>query len=294
MSSFFKHSIILFLIALLYGSCINEQEVKPFKYVPPTPVGGKLKGVVELGSYGFNSFIIKMDKQGEWELKNAEYGVNTIYDTNDIKSIIRALRAYINHMESFGVLDREIHFIVSSGAIKEPKVQRLIRIIRETGYVVNIATPEQEAQYVLRAILPNIFKKNAFAVDIGSGNTKVAWEEGKEIRTLETVGAQYLQRGISDEEAVQGVVQLVSHIPQEYRKICFIIGGVPYEMAKQYRKNKERYTVLRRPVNYHFGDKRMDSGVNIYKTIRETTGCERFVFDWNGNFAIGFLLSLNY
>ena len=289
-----KQNIILVLVALLYGSCINEQEVKPFRYVPPTPVGGKLKGVVELGSYGFNSFIIKMDEQREWELKNAEYGVNTIYNTNDAKSIIHALKEYISHMESFGVLDREIHFIVSSGAIKEPKVQSLTRIIRETGYVVNIATPKQEARYALRGILPNIFKKSAFVVDIGSGNTKIAWEEGKEIHTLETAGAQYLQRGISDEEAVQDVAQLASLIPQEYRGKCFIIGGVPYEMAKQYRKNKERYTVLRHPVNYHFGDKRMDSGVNIYKTIRETTGCERFVFDWNGNFAIGFLLSLNY
>ena len=33
----------------------------PFAYTPPAPVNGKLKGVVELGATGFNSFIIRVD-----------------------------------------------------------------------------------------------------------------------------------------------------------------------------------------------------------------------------------------
>ncbi len=290
----FTYQIIccIWIVSLICGC--KDTEPESFRYVPPVPVNGKLKGVVELGSYGFNSFIINVDEQRNWELKNAEFGMNTIYNTDDVKNIVSVLKEYISHMESFGILNQEIHFIVSSGAIKEPKVQNLIRIIKDTGYIVNIATPEQEAQYAFRSILPNAFRRHAFVVDIGSGNTKIAWETGKEIYTLETVGARYLQRGITDEKAEQDVVLQASQVPEEYREVCFIIGGVPYEMAKPHRKNKERYTVLRRPSDYYFGDERKDSGVNIYKAIRETTGCERFVFDWSGNFAIGFLLSLNY
>ena len=34
-----------------------------FDYTAPAPVDGKLKGVVELGASGFNSFIVNIDKQ---------------------------------------------------------------------------------------------------------------------------------------------------------------------------------------------------------------------------------------
>ena len=286
--------ILLIWIATLICGC-KDPEPESFRHTPPVPVNGKLKGVVELGSYGFNSFVINADVHHNWELKNAEYGVNTVYETDDIKSIVNMLKEYILHIESFGVLNKEIHFVVSSGAIKEPKVQHLVQIIKDIGYIANVATPEQEARYAFLSILPNAFRRHAFVVDIGSGNTKLAWEvEKDDIYTLETVGARYLQQGITDRKALEGVMQQASLIPQEHREICFIIGGIPYEMALQYRKNKERYTVLRHPSQYRFDDDRKKSGVNIYKTIRETTGCERFVFDWNGNFAIGFLLSSNF
>jgi len=289
----FKLALLIWIAALTCGC--KDTEPESFRHTPPIPVNGKLKGVVELGSYGFNSFVINVDMHRNWELKNAEYGINTIYDTDDVNSIVKMLKEYILHIESFGVLNREIHFIVSSGAIKDPKVQHIVQIIKDIGYIANIATPEQEARYAFQSILPNAFRRHAFVVDIGSGNTKIAWEVGRDnIYTLETVGARYLQQGITDKKAGEDVVQQASQVPQEYREICFIIGGIPYEMATQYRKNKERYTVLRHPSKYNFDDDRKKSGVKIYKTIRETTGCERFVFDWSGNFAIGFLLSLSF
>ena len=289
----FKISLFIWLAIFICGC--KDTEPESFRHTPPVPVNGKLKGVIELGSFGFNSFVINVDLHRNWELKNAEFGVNTIYDTDDVSNIIHILKEYIRHIESFGVLNREIHFIVSSGAIKDPKVQHLVQIIKGIGYIANVATSEQEARYAFQSILPNAFRRHAFVVDIGSGNTKIAWVEGKDnINTLETVGARYLQQGITDKKAVEDVMQQASQVPQGYREICFIIGGVPYEMAKLYRKNKERYTVLRHPSKYHFDDDRKNSGVTIYKTIRETTGCERFVFDWNGNFAIGFFLSLNF
>ena len=73
----------------------------------------------------------------------------------------------------------------------------------------------------------------------------------------------------------------------------FIIGGVPFSLAKQHRTNEqERYTVLKNPDEYTAADKKMTSGLNIYKGIVETTNTDSFVFDWDSNFTIGFLLSL--
>src|SRR5689334_1026001 len=45
-----------------------------FSYTPPAPTNGKLKGVVEMGASGFNSFIVKIDPQKNWQLEKAEFG----------------------------------------------------------------------------------------------------------------------------------------------------------------------------------------------------------------------------
>jgi hypothetical protein len=76
------------------------------------------------------------------------------------------------------------------------------------------------------------------------------------------------------------------------RKTCFIIGGAPFSMAKQVRNGKERYTILKAPKDYKMDDAKGKAGVNIYKAIKDATGCEQFVFDWDANFTIGFLLNL--
>lgn len=36
----------------------------------------------------------------------------------------------------------------------------------------------------------------------------------------------------------------------------------------------------------------MGAGLNIYKAIADATGTDTFVFDWDANFTIGFLLGL--
>ena len=38
-----------------------------FSYEAPAPVDGKLKGVVELGASGFNSFIVRIDQNRTWK-----------------------------------------------------------------------------------------------------------------------------------------------------------------------------------------------------------------------------------
>lgn len=41
---------------------------RTFDYVPEKPVNGKLRGVVEVGATGFNSFVINMDNQKDGKL----------------------------------------------------------------------------------------------------------------------------------------------------------------------------------------------------------------------------------
>ena len=267
---------------------------REFNYVPEKPVNGTLKGVVEVGATGFNSFVINMDDQKRWEIVSKDFGESLTYEglatTEDIRS---GLRKYLSKMFDKGVSKNNMHFVISSGAQKEPKTKTISDELKKTGYVVNNVTPQQEAIFAFRATVPPPFADNSFMVDIGSGNTKVSWEENGRLTPLELSGAKYFEKGITDETVYNDIKSKVIRIPENKRNVGFIIGGVPFMMAKQHRKGEERYTVLKAYEEYKPTDKRMASGLNIYKGIVETTKTDTFVFDWDANFTIGFLLSLN-
>ncbi|GAB2774809.1 hypothetical protein GCM10027275_17310 [Rhabdobacter roseus] len=264
-----------------------------FNYTAPAPVNGTLKGVVELGASGFNSFIVRIDNQKRWKLEKAEFGNSLVLENMATDDDVRmGLKRYIGSMLDFGVSGKEIHFVVSSGAAKADVTQKISRALKSLGYVVNQVTPEQEGQLGLRSVLPEEYTSRAFVTDIGSGNTKISWLDGSKIKSVETYGAKYFQAGPDDKTVYNEVAAKAKQIPASQRKTCFIIGGVPFEMAKEVRQGKERYTVLKAPDAYQLENAKSKAGVNIYKAIAEATGCEQFVFDWDANFTIGFLLSL--
>jgi len=269
-------------------------ERREFNYTPEKPENGAMRGVVEVGATGFNSFVINMDQQKRWEIVSKDFGESLAYEGLATTEDIRAgLKKYLSAMFDKGVSKNNMHFVISSGAQKEPKTITIGNELKKMGFVVNNVTPDQEARFALRATVPASFLDNSFMVDIGSGNTKVSWEENGSLRTMELPGAKYFDKGTSDEEVYNQVKQQVSKIPEGKRNVGFIIGGVPFTLAKQHRNGEERYTVLNAPQSYKAADKKMGAGLNIYKAIVDATGTDTFVFDWDANFTIGFLLGLN-
>ena len=273
-----------------WGKSGNSFTPEPFSFAAPVPSGGKLKGVVELGATGFNSFIIKIDNKKNWKMEKAEFGVSLVKENlatdDDIKS---GLKRFIADMVSYGVGARDIHFVISSGAKKEAITQKISAQLKGMGYFVNEVTPQEEARYALRCALPSAYQSKAFVVDIGSGNTKISWLPNG---AIESYGAKYYQDNTADATVYQDVKNKANQVPANLRGTCFIIGGVPYELAKQIRNDKERYTVLKAPADYTPDGAKQKSGLNIYQAIADATGCKQFVFDWDANFTIGFLLSL--
>lgn len=271
----------------------TDQPRQAFNYTAPEPQNGQLKGVVELGASGFNSFIVKIDDQKRWKLEKAEFGNSLVLENMASDDDIRAgLKSYIGKMLDYGVGGRNIHFVVSSGAIKAEGTQKIIKALKTLNYVVNTVTPEQEGSLGLRSVLPPDYASNSFVTDIGSGNTKISWKQGESIKALETYGAKYYSNGTSDETVSTEVAAKAKQVPADHRKTCFIIGGVPFELAKSVRKGKERYTVLDAPAAYKLENAKSKAGLNIYKAIADATGCNQFVFDWDANFTIGYLLTL--
>ncbi|MCC7506627.1 MAG: hypothetical protein IT259_15085 [Saprospiraceae bacterium] len=264
-----------------------------FNYTPAVPVNGKLKGVAELGATGFNYFIVRIDANKNWKLEKAEFNVSLIKENlateEDIKE---GLRKYISAMFDYGVGPKDIHFVVSSGAAKEPSTGKIIAALKAMKYYVNVVTPLQEAKLAYLAAMPREFQGNGFVVDIGSGNTKIAWMSGNAPTGIELPGAKYYQEDQTDAGVYREVLAKTKLIPSNLRGKCFIIGGVPFSLAKQSRNGLERYTALKAPGDYTGKDVKEKSGLNIYKAVADATGCQQFVFDWDANFTIGFLLSL--
>ena len=100
----------------------SSDDKRVFNYTPEKPVNGEYKGVVEVGASGFNSFVVNIDKEKRWEVISKDFGKSFVYEgmasTEDIR---KGLKDYIGAMFDKGVKSKNIHFVISSGAQKEPK-----------------------------------------------------------------------------------------------------------------------------------------------------------------------------
>lgn len=259
------------------------------------PINGIYKGVIEVGASGFNAFIINIDKEKNWELVSKHFGKSLAWEGfANADDIYNQTKDYIGEMAEKGVAGRNIHFVMSSGALKAKGIDKVKQAIQAKGFVVNAVTADQEGKFALKALLPKDYKNNSFIVDIGSGNTKISWYEGQNLRTLECSGAKYFSDGKTDLDVYNEVTTAVSKVPSELRQNCFMIGGVPYKLAKEVRNGEERYTLLNDPDSYSAGDDiKLKSGINIYRALKDGSKTDNFIFDWDANFTIGFLLSLN-
>jgi hypothetical protein len=264
-----------------------------FSYLPEKPVDGKLKGVVEVGASGFNSFVVSIDQQKRWEVMAQDFGQSLVYEglatTADISN---GLNKYIAMMADKGVDRKNMYFLISSGAQKDPKTKPIAAELKKMGFDVILVSAQQEGEWALTCILPQSYHATAFVTDIGSGNTKLAWLNGEKIEVLEAPGSKYYEKEIKNEVVYENIKEKALKIPSEKRQVCFIMGGTPYDLAKQHRNGEERYTLLKNPDDYTANKPKTKAGLNIYKAIKEATGCKTFVFDWYGNFTIGYLLDL--
>ncbi len=274
----------------------TETATSSFNFTPAEPVNGTLKGVVELGASGFNAFMVRIDKDKNWKLEKAEFGSSLVSEgMASGKDVKETLKNYIGTIANFGVLPKNIHFVVSSGAVKSDKIPEIVKALKQMGYVVNTVDAAQEGKLALAATVPNSYFDSAFSVDMGSGNTKISWVGGTDLasaKSVETHGAKYFQKNISAEQAFKDVQTAAAQVPANKRDVCFIIGGAPHDLVEKARQGKERYTVMKLPTSYSPEGEKQKAGVNIYKAIAEKTGCTTFVFDWDANFTIGFLLGL--
>src|SRR5215218_9304176 len=131
-----------------YGNTATTADRREFNYTPEKPVNGTLRGVVEVGATGFNSFVINMDKERRWEIVSKDFGESLAYEGLATTEDIRAgLKKYLAGMFDKGVSKNNMHFVISSGAQKEPKTTIISNELQKMGYVVNRVSADEEAKY---------------------------------------------------------------------------------------------------------------------------------------------------
>ena len=79
----------------------------------------------------------------------------------------------------------------------------------------------------------------------------------------------------------------ISYAQDEYAGLREGQVPVSYTHLDVYKRQ-----VLSAPAAYKLENAKSKAGINIYKAIADATGTNQFVFDWDANFTIGFLLSL--
>src|ERR1043165_2494354 len=133
----------------------SNADRREFNYTPEKPENGTLRGVVEVGATGFNSFVINMDKERRWEIVSKDFGESLAYEGLATADDIRTgLKKYLASMFEKGVAKNNMHFVISSGAQKEPKTAVIANELKKLGYVVNLVTAEQEGKFALKATVP--------------------------------------------------------------------------------------------------------------------------------------------
>ena len=170
---------------------------------------------------------------------------------------------------------------------------RIVKGLEAMKYVVNTVTAEREGTLSMRVALLPEYTDKAFVLDMGSGNTKICWQEDGKPRVLETYGAKYYQNAVDDATVAAAVKAKAAQVPARLRGTCFVLGGGPCEFAKTIRQGPEPYTVLRAADAYtQLSGAQNKAGLNIYQAVAAATGCQQFVFAYDSNFTIGYLLSL--
>lgn len=307
MLNFLRDRLLFVICIFLFFGCSTPPEqkegekeessssaLKIFDYVPELPKDGIQMGSIILGSTGFDAFRIEVDSARNWKLLEAQYGKSRVYENEAAMADIRlGVEAYVQSFLDSGVERSNIHFLVSSSAKENDKVQVVIRILSELGYEPNEISEQFEARCAFYAAVPKEYRNSAFVVDIGSGNTKVSWLEGDELQMKITYGSKYHLDNVPDSTAYHGAQEASTRIPRDCAEYAFVIGGAPFQLAKGIRIMEERYTVLKDPELYpEVTDQQVRNGLKLYEGIKSSTKCEQFIFDWDANFAIGYLLSL--
>lgn len=253
------------------------------------PINPQLRAAVQITDGSMNAYIASIDRSNRWALNKADIGNTEVFghlaNAEDLK---KSLKAYINSLIEFGVAKTDIHFIVRDSDARKQQIPQITSMVETLGYDVVTISTQQEASDILRAGLPAKYSSEGFVLDIEKTNTVIAFaEDSSHVNGLNTYGSHYPEKGITDESLNKSVSQVAGTVPKERRQVCFVMGQGAGEFLGA--QQGDMFMKMKDPGSYGS----TGGGLNIYKAVYEATGCNQFIYNWESNAAVGYLLRLN-
>jgi exopolyphosphatase/pppGpp-phosphohydrolase len=147
---------------------------------------------IEIGSKGVKMTVLDVDniKRGKYEVKSfwtdnigisKGISVNGKLASDDIERAVKSVAEnYFKIKNEFGVLDKNIYIVGSSGVAMASNTEELINEIKlEINKDLDFIDPNEEAKMLLKGSIPPVDYKNSMVLDIGGGNTKGGYVEPK-------------------------------------------------------------------------------------------------------------------
>ena len=207
---------------------------------------------IEVAGKGPKSIIVDeifkqlfFDSRSASPLKDAVDAIMTERSMTETTVAIEELRAKAQAFAKENKWQIKHEIIVASSSIAAQKNYKtlLSKIENSTGLKVSNVTTKEEALLTFQAVVPKNEKNDSLIVDVGSGNTRLAWVEEdkfKEITIpLGTVTATNLMNQFGEvgfESKVKDLVKL--KLP--HTKIVYLTGGAAYAMQCLIKPPTER------------------------------------------------------
>ncbi|MBX2845854.1 MAG: hypothetical protein KTR13_06525 [Saprospiraceae bacterium] len=259
----------------------------------------KRKAVISIGANSFDGFVISVDRNKSWSNIQQYYGESLGLELGIDYALYKLEQTMESIITDQAVSAGDILVVFSSGLAEiNDDAAKIKQGLESRGFRVEKLDCEAEAKYGYSANIPADYMSNSFFLDIGSGNTKLAWQNDNGIiETYCAEGSLYQQRLVSDESALASFDNLA--IPESQSKYCFVTGGGPFKMAQEAGLNDTKTKYFCFPELNAFESRNFPSGqkqasYKFLNKIQELTNCEQIIFISHSNYSIGKLLELDY
>jgi len=262
-------------------------------------IDDKKKAVISVGANSFDGFVIATNRNKAWSNVEQYYGESLGLELGINYALYKLEQTMEKIMSEQSVNPSDILVVLSSGLVEiNDDVSKIRKGLEDRGFKVRGLSCEEEASYAYAANILKDYEDDSFFLDIGSGNTKIAWKnQANEIETYCGEGSLFEQRLVTHEKAFSSFDNL--DIPTGRTKYCFVTGGGPFKLAeiKGHDISKNKFFCM--PELSDFENENLEYGqmhasYEFLKLIKEKTNCEQIIFISHSNYAIGTLLELDY
>jgi exopolyphosphatase/guanosine-5'-triphosphate,3'-diphosphate pyrophosphatase len=150
----------------------------------------RLIAILEIGSTGIRLLVAEISEAGEWQVldragKSVALGRDVFISggisRESFLECLAVLKNFQEHLRGWEIAPRDVHVIATSALrIARNRDVFVDRVLRETGYLLNVVEGIEEnrlmylaVRFALKNDLPQFWRANSMIVEVGGGSTEI-------------------------------------------------------------------------------------------------------------------------